>query len=268
MKNYLFPKIYMGRTAEELMMLCKELGIDGPTALIRDGYWMQADNMKETLPAFVRLAEQYGLEVVYAETPFRMERLPELGDELAVMADCGIRQFRVDFFNKNTVPARELAERLARMTETAAKAAARHGLRAVVQLHGGAYPHSATAAWPAVKNLDPRYIGIKLDPGNNLQQEGYEDFSYQISLLGEYIAAIGEKDGAAACLHPSEKGTKGWSVRWVPAQQGMINYDNIFALLKKQNLDIPGILMPFYEEGSLQEEIAYFLRCQREAGLS
>ena len=268
MKNYLFPKNYMGRPAEELMMLCKELGIDGPTALIRDGYWMQADNMKETLPAFVRLAEQYGLEVVYAETPFQMEKLPELDDKLAVMADCGIRQFRVDFFAKNAVPARELAGRLARMTETAAKAADRHGLRAVVQLHGGAYPHSATAAWPAVKNLDPRYIGVKLDPGTNLLQEGYEDFSYQIGLLGEYIAAIGEKDGAVFREHPSETGAKGWTSRWVPSQQGMINYDSIFALLKKQNLDIPGILMPFYDEGALQEEVAYFLRCQREAGLS
>jgi hypothetical protein len=41
------------------------------------------------------------------------------------------------------------------------------------------------------------HVGIKLDPGNNYAQEGYEDFTYQIHLLKEYIQAFGAKDACS-----------------------------------------------------------------------
>lgn len=275
MKNYLFAKFFQHLSAEELMKTCRELGIDGPTALIRDGYWTQADNLKETLPAFVRLAHEWGLQVEYADTPFHMDFLDKLDDELALMAESGIRMFRINYIGKNAMPARELADHLARQTEKAAAAAERHGLRAIVQLHGGMYPHNATAAWPAIRDLDPRYIGIKIDPGNNLAQEGYELFAYQIELLGEYLAAVGEKDAELMRAAPSSTGNKGWQRRFAPAQQGIADYDHIFHEIKKQNLQPVGILMPFYYENdfsrlveNLREEVAYFRRCQREAGMA
>ena len=75
------------------------------------------------------------------------------------------------------------------------------GIKAIVQIHGMMYPHNATSAYMALKDLDPTHIGVKLDPGNNVQQEGFELWNYQIPLLGEYISALGVKD-ANLIVHP------------------------------------------------------------------
>jgi hypothetical protein len=41
MKYYLFAKLYRNLDVPHLMALCQEVGLDGPTALIREGYWTQ-----------------------------------------------------------------------------------------------------------------------------------------------------------------------------------------------------------------------------------
>ncbi len=275
MKNYLFAKFFQSLSMEQLMETCASLSIDGPTLLIRDGYWVTSDNLHTTLPGFVRLAKEYGLQVEYADTPFGMNEMDKLDSELELLAENGVKMFRVSYVPKTAAPARELADLLKRYAAGAAAAAERHGLRAVVQLHGVFYPHNATAAWPMVKDLDPRYIGIKMDPGNNLAQEGYELFDYQVALLGEYLAAIGEKDAGLFRTGSKAADGKGWERRFVPAQEGIADYDFIFREIRKNGQTPVGILMPFYHENepekmlaAFREEIAYFKRCQKEAGLA
>jgi len=274
MKNYLFAKFFHHLSVEELMNVCCELGLDGPTAMIREGYWIRPEAVAEDLPRYVQAARAAGLEVAYADTPFDMDKLSTLERELNALAENDVHLFRVNYIAKSAVPARQLSDHLSRMAEMAAVAAEKHGLRAVIQLHGWMYPHNATAAYAGVKNLDPRYIGIKMDPGNNLSQEGYELFPYQVELLGEYIAAVGQKDGVITRTAATPDKGKGWVRHFEPAQSGFANYDELFGELKKHNLQVPGILMPFYHENDyprmlevFKEEIAYFKRCQSEAGL-
>lgn len=269
MKNYLFAKFFRHLTVSELMKTIKELGIDGPTALIRDGYWLTSDNVLSALPEFVKAAESEGLEVRYADTSFNMDNLYKLDKELDCMRECGIRYFRVNYLSKEGIPARELASRIRVLAEKAEQAAKKHDLKAIIQIHGYQYPHNATSAYPAVAGLDPEYIGVKLDLGNNIQQEGYEHYNYQVELLGEYISAVGLKDAA---LIKSEE--KGWQRVFVPAQDGVSNYVGLFKEIKKTGVNVPGILMPFYCENDygkmielLKKEIEYFKRCQNEAGL-
>jgi len=152
--------------------------------------------------------------------------------------------------------------------EKAAAVAEKCGIRAVIQIHGWMYPHSATAAYPLVKDLDPRYIGIKLDPGNNLHQEGYELFDYQIKLLKEYIAAIGAKS-CATFRDPNRTENNGWYRIFVPSQDGEADFRFIYRCLKEVGFDGPSILMPFYEENNekvlcekLAGEVAYLKSCE------
>ena len=123
-----------------------------------------------------------------------------------------------------------------------------------------------------VRALDPRYIGIKLDPGNNREQEGYERFDYQIPLLGEYIAALGAKDAAQSRTGDPADARKGWKTAFVPAYEGQSEYLQIFAELDKIGFDGPAILMPFYAADDyaaltdrLQREIAYFKQTHNTA---
>ena len=62
MKHYLFAKNFKDFSADELMEKCCMYGIDGPNALIRNGYWINESNLKEAMPVFVKTAEKYGIE--------------------------------------------------------------------------------------------------------------------------------------------------------------------------------------------------------------
>ncbi len=118
-----------------------------------------------------------------------------------------------------------------------------------------------------VRDLDPRYIGVKIDPGNNFAQEGYEHFTYQIRLLKEYIAALGAKDAAPLRIgHPDID--KGWIRPFLPAYAGMADYKSIFSLLKETGFAGPAVLMPFYHEDNpellmkdFEKELAYLKGC-------
>ena len=47
LKYYLFPKFFVNCITEELMAYTAELGFDGPTALVRDGYALTPENLRE-----------------------------------------------------------------------------------------------------------------------------------------------------------------------------------------------------------------------------
>ena len=149
--------------------------------------------------------------------------------------------------------------------------AEKYGVRAVIQLHGWFYPQSATGAYPAIEDLDPRYLGIKMDPGNHVCQEGFEFWDYQTDLLGEYICALGAK--SAAMFRDGDPAVNnGWQKRMVPAQEGAVDYKEIYSLLLKNGFDGPSVLMPFYYGDdydrmvtALKDELKYFDDCYEAA---
>ena len=55
MKHYLFAKNFKDFSADQLMEKCCFYGIDGPNALIRNGYWINESNLKTETPKFVKI---------------------------------------------------------------------------------------------------------------------------------------------------------------------------------------------------------------------
>lgn len=270
-KWYLFAKFFGQLSAAELMEMCARMGFDGPTALIRDGYWTELSNMKDTLPGYVAEAEKHGLEVRYADTEIDVMSA-EADEQYRILAGEGIKRIRLKYVGRdNERDPRSLADIGRRWAEKACELGEKHDVLSVIQIHGWYYPHCATAAWPMVKGLDPRYVGIKMDPGNNQHQEGYEFAAYQVNLLQEYIAAVGAKD--AAYLRTGEGGDdKGWERHFMPAFAGRTNFVELYGLLKKVGFSGPNVLMPFYNDTNLplltenlQKELDYLKSCWDKA---
>ncbi len=276
MKYYLFPKDFQQFELSALMDAVSRCGFDGPTALIRDGYWVSKDSVKTRLPDFVKAANQAGLEVKYGSADISLDSLERDGEGLDLLkcfAHNGITQVRLQHVAKNPKDdVRQYAERFRRQAYFAAQAGEKAGLQCIIQLHGMCYPHSATAVYEGIKGLDPQYIGVKMDPGNNVCQEGYELYWYQVKLLGEYLSAMGAKDVGWFRNEGVTDSTKGWYLAWKPAYEGLINYHEIFGLLKKANFEGPIIQMPFYSVNSHEElietvskELAYLKQCYKES---
>lgn len=276
MKHYLFAKNFKDFSADELMEKCCMYGIDGPNALIRNGYWINESNLKEAMPVFVKTAEKYGLEVKYADTDIAITDVEKKADLLKAMSDSGIEKFRLAYSYKKDFEGRirEIEEYTKRNLAKVAEVAEKANIQAVVQIHGLAYPHNATTAYNCVKGLDPKFLGVKLDPGNNFSIEGYELLTYQVPLLGEYICALGEKDAMMVRGEDKGDGNKGWYRPFAPAQNGATNHITLFEELKKIGFSGPGIFMPMYHPESFElmekefiGEIKYFKDLEEKFGL-
>ena len=274
MKHYLFPKFFSEISMDAMMEKCATLGFDGPTLLIRDGHHVTSENIAEALPRFVKTAEDHGMEVRYAQTDVAMDNIKNEEELLRRLADAGITEFRLAHLHKRRsgIPPRELADFTRRHLAEVAQTAEKTGIKAIVQIHGMMYPHNATSAYFAIKDLDPRHIGVKLDPGNNAQQEGFELWNYQIPLLGEYISVLSVKD---ANLFEREEtdiaGGKQFTRRFVPLPEGISDYPQILSELKKINFEGPAVFMPFYNETNLplleenlKKELAYFRKLEEK----
>lgn len=245
LKRYLFAKFFRHLSVDELMEKTAQAGLDGPTALIRNGYWIDQQNMSRELPRFVRAAMLQGLEVKFGSTGFAMEDLIKDDTPMRIMADNGIECFRLGYVPRQESDPRELAATVRALAEKTACAAERCGIKAVMQLHASNYPHSATAAWPLVKDLPAEYFGVMIDPGNNCI-EGFEFFEYQVNLLGRYIQAMGVKDALVRRNLNPEKCTVRES-QWVPVDEGLNDWGEILRLLETVGFNGPLILMPFYD---------------------
>ena len=243
MKYYVFAKFFQHLSVDELMAHCSEAKVDGPTAVIREGYWLEPESYANALPGFVAAAGKAGLEVRFADTSFPMEKLARDHTPLKVLADNGITDVRLGYVKKGDAGhVRNLFEHARRLAEGVAVAAEKAGVRAVIQVHGGCYPHNASTAWPLVKGLSAQHIGIMIDPGNNFMQEGFEQFDYQIQLLGEFVAAVGAKDSMV-----ERSAAKAWERKWSPVYEGLANWEQVYAELNKIGFSGSMVLMPFYD---------------------
>lgn len=273
MKYCLFPKFIKSLSLEQLMEYCASAGFDAPDAMVREGYWLEPKSLEQDLPCFIQAARSQGLKVCTATINENPGQLLEDDRPLKVLAQHGVPAVRIGYVGRGDHSGvRNLHGHVRNMLEKLADISSRIGIRVVVQLHGCFYPHNATAAWPLVKDLDPRYIGVMIDPGNNIVIEGTEMFEYQVPLLGEYIASVGAKDGGIVQQAPADGPKKGWQPKWMPAYEGGNNWHVIYRELLKTGFDGAMILMPFYDENNppvlmdkCRKELAYFRQVEAQA---
>lgn len=272
----LFPKSFQGYELGHLAEVALECGFDAVDLVVRDGFWVTQEQMKVQAETFVRTMQRYQLKVEFATTGFSAEMLEADDTPLRIMADLGIRSFRMSYFpytdQEDLFPqldrARGKMEQLAERCE-------KFGLKAICHLHHGdrVLIHHSLAALYIVKGLPPAYVGIMPDPGNQFH-EGTDNWRRAMTSLGAYAAGIGVKDAKFQLSvdrhhHPD----KGWSRIWAPCYEGATNWHVIASAL--QEIHFQGVLnfQPFYYNSqpdllipALKEEVSYIRTIMEKAG--
>ncbi|WP_176706159.1 sugar phosphate isomerase/epimerase family protein [Paenibacillus hemerocallicola] len=239
----LFPKLFQGESLEGLADSLHETGIGSVDLLIRDGYWVTPSGLGKEAPDYVQYMQQRRIEVPFATTSYTPEMLLKDPGPLEVMADLGIRSFRMGYLQYDaSVPLdSQLTDARVRM-EKLAELCSKHRMKAIYQVHHGRsqlIQHSMSAL-TIVRDLPPEHVGIMLDPGNQYH-DGRENSGKAVALLGRYLAAIGVKD--VAVMQDASKRhlpNKGWSTVWAPCQEGLIDWHEISESM--QVLDSPVIV--------------------------
>ncbi len=264
LKYSIFPKFLQSLTARELASAVREVGLDTTNLVIRDGYWVSKKALAAQLPAFLEVMRGEGLTVRFATAGFSVDELQADETPLALLREHGIAEFRMDYFQSPTANVRGALDDARRKMAVLAGLCEKHGVRAVYQVHHGTLIPGATGAYHLVNGLDPRFVGVELDPGNQTH-EGMEDWARSAHLLGEYLVALGVKDSRQH-REPSrgDEPNKGWSRWWCPIDEGVVNWHSVMGALKSVGFSGTLVFMPFYEPHNvfaqletLKREVAY-----------
>lgn len=252
MQTALFTKLFKGHTLDEIAELGSDLGFDGIDLLIRDGFPVTPGEPEGIAGAVARLRDA-GLSVPMATTDITdpgwlgAERL------LAACAQSGIRTIRlgywkydpaVGYVSQLDAARRDLdgLEELARSTS----------VQLALQLHGDTLHGSGAQALALLEGHDPRYISAYPDPGNQVVQDGREDWRFTFDVLKPWLSCVGVKNGGWFAGQIDENGQRRWWADWLGLADGMVPWDDILFYLEQDGFDGLLTLHSHYETPFVQ----------------
>jgi len=248
----IFPKFYRELSLDQLAELVRETGLDTTNLAVRDGYWCEPATLERDVARFVSGMAKHGLKIHFATTGYALAALVKDPTPLKILADNGIREFRMGYFEQSPDDARGAYDRARKEMEQMAELCGKYRIRAVYQIHHWTLVPNASAAYFIINGLPAESIGIELDPGNQTF-EGTEDVAKSISLLGDHLVAFGIKDtrprfDPAKKLEPG----KGWERDWCSLDEGQVNWHDVVRPLAKRKWSGTFVFMPFYHEHDSQ----------------
>jgi len=237
-------------TMQEQAELLKGLGFDGVELRVRrvsesalaqaPSSWgrhvndVSPENFKAKAPEIRTILADHGLALAGLATNPNCTDLEQVKLLLDGAVEAGAPFIRVGAADgyKGTRPYREvLGETLAgyaRILEMTRGS----GVQVVLEIHGGTICPSASLAHRIVSHFDPAEVGVIYDP-QNMVRDGFETTALAIDLLGPYLAHchVGAHRPTPDGL--DEKGTAKWKWERCPMGEGLYDYVQMLACLKK-----------------------------------
>ncbi len=138
-----------------------------------------------------------------------------------------------------------------------AELAREYGVRAVIETHMNELAPSVSKAMTILRDLDPKYVGIMWDPGNQLF-EGLEKYEMAIDCAGDYLAEIHAKNYVPKQCDTTD-GQIELKMAACPLNEGMVNWLKVIEALKKANYSGWIFLEDFSTDHSLLERLKFNL---------
>ena len=248
MQTVLFTKLFEARPVDEIAETAADLGFDGIDLLIRPGCTVDPEDAGRIAAAVERLKSN-GLDVPMATTDLTDPATFPADKVLGACADAGIGLIRLGYWKYDPtrasyVETRDLArQHLAQLQDLAAS----HGVRLAIQLHGGTIHASGALTRALLDGRLPDQLGAYPDPGNQVVQDGREDWRMTFDLLEPWLACVGVKNGGWFPSGTTETGQRAWRSDWFGLADGMVPWPDILAHLAETGFDGPLTLHSHYE---------------------
>src|SRR5581483_7603364 len=234
MQAVLFTKLFQGRDILEVATTAKELGFDGIDLLIRPGFRLEPDK-PEDIAAAVRTLKNAGLSVPMATTDLtNPAQLPTAERLLQTCAEADIHLIRLGYWKYDPECGYQSCFDTARRDLDALETLARKtGVKLAIQLHGGTIHCSGPLTAALLEGHDPEHLGAYPDPGNQVVQEGRENWRLTFDVLHPWLCCVGVKNGGWFPVKNAANGDgqRRWQSDWLGIADGMVPWDEIIAYL-------------------------------------
>ncbi len=222
-----------GFSYDEVAGLLHEVGAAGPDLTVRPGGLVLPDRVAEDLPKAHAVFEKRGLSV-----PMISTSLTEAGPAAEAILGTASR-LEIPYYKIGYYPYDDMNNW--RRTQTDAKEKLR-GLVALgkeYKIRAGLHNHSGPIVggflWDMAQILEPldsEWIGVYADPAHSVIEGAKNGWNFSLRQVLDRITMVGVKDFIW------EKVNGNWQTRWVPLGEGMVPFDEVFAILSR--ISFPG----------------------------
>ena len=270
-------------TPEEAVAKLKEIGYDGIEWRVVDeepyagppGFWkgnrctLPLATIVEDAPRIRRLAADAGLDVPAIATYVKCDNADsaDLAMQGTVALDVSQLRIQVPGYSADQ-PFRALWDTAREHYKTIAELAAKHGVRALIELHHRTICPSASSACLFLDGLDPAHVGVIHDAGN-LVHEGFENYRLGFEILGPYLAHVHLKNARWFPARYLPDKSVEWRADWAAVHKGVADVRALFRALHAIGYDGWVTLEDFSIERPLDdrlaENLAYIKAVQAES---
>jgi sugar phosphate isomerase/epimerase len=210
---------------------------------VRGGGHVLPENVVRDLPKAVAAAKNAGLQVPIIITPIRDADVPYAEAYLDTMSKLGLRYYQAPplglyDYTRELQPQLDVwkprIEHLAKLNE-------KYGTTAVYHVEGGAgnIGGGGWDLWLAVRDFDPKYIGMDLDLGHATMKGGPEVWEL-FRFAHKTILSVASKDIRWAKKTDTAQGPRRsdpsedweWTAEYVVPGTGMVNFKAAFQYMK------------------------------------
>lgn len=229
-----FSKAFQELSYEATADLVAEVGWDGIECPVRKGGQVLPERVEDDLPQMAAALKQRNKSLTIITTDIVSVSTPRAENVLRTAGKLGIRYYRLG--NYSYAADKSIPDQLNEIRPKLRDLAALNqelGLCGGFQNHSGAGRVGAPVwdIYELIHDLDPRQMGICFDIGH-ATVEGGNAWSTHARLMEPYFCAIFVKDFIW------QKSGQGWSVKWCPLGEGMIQ-SSFFTRLQKSGFKGP-----------------------------
>lgn len=252
MQFVMFTKLLKDLGTEQLAETIRDLGFDGFDLAVRPGHPVNPENVATALPKAAKEWAGRGLTIGLVTTNFDFldPRKPEVEPLLAACAEAGCRRIKLGYWVYEGEAYWEGVDRIRKALAGFEKLCRQHEVCVAVHTHSGPYYGSNCAgAMHLVRDFDPRYIGVYIDPGH-LSVDG-EDLRMGVSMVREHLVLVAAK--SPAWFRTEKEGRVKWEHHLVPLREGLVDWPEVLELLGSEGYEGPISLHSEYEDLSRDE---------------
>ncbi|HEY4383963.1 MAG TPA: sugar phosphate isomerase/epimerase [Ktedonobacteraceae bacterium] len=233
MQEILYTKLFRKQSLDEVGKVTQDLGFKGVDLLIRPGFHVEPDKPEEVRDA-IRTLKHMGVEVPMVTTDITDPAELPAEHLFHVCAEEGVQIVRLGYWKYDPERGYQACFNTARRHLDALEVLARKtGVKLSIHLHGGTIHSSGPLTAALLAGHDPTYLGAYPDPGNQVVQEGRENWRLTLDILGPWVCCIGVKNGAWFPADNAPSGQRQWKADWVGIADGMVPWDDILPYLYK-----------------------------------
>jgi len=229
-----FSKHFQTMGAEQLARTMTDLGVAGVDLTVRPGGHVEPERVAEELPAFQDALAAGGVKVAMLTTAITGADEPHARAVIEAAGRAGVPHVKLGYWHYQGLGhyGRQVGEVRAALSglEPVLK---EHGVRAGVHTHSGPYMGpNAEFVLRLIEQCDPALIGVYYDAGHCTVEGGGAGWMMGLDAVSDRLFMVAVKDLAFFRMGGADDARKGWTLKMVPLDAGLVNWREFVRCLK------------------------------------